>query len=216
MRPERLSALFLALAAALWTTPDDASAQNYRRGYGGGGGRAVTAAQAADYGMASLIRSQAQANLTNAQAAAEYEQARTLYLHNRLEMTKTYFENRALNRSYRQQEEARPVSSEAMAHYYEQAKPPKLAPSQLDPVSGQLTWPHMLTGDAYAPYREQLEAAFKLRAQHQEVNFSDVHSSTGGMHDELKKHINELAPQDYETGRKFIDSIEYEAHAPTT
>src|SRR5581483_2748126 len=104
----------------------------------------------------------------------------------------------------------KPPTSDAIAHFYDQMKPKKLTPSQLDPVSGQINWPKVLQDDAYATYRDQLQEMFKQRAEHQEVLYSEVHRTTEAMQSELKKSIEELGPQDYEAGHRFIEALDFE------
>ena len=83
-----------------------ASAQG--RGWGWGRGNyASTAQQAADYGMASMMRAQGYQNLQNSEAAKNYEQAKTLEIDNRKKWTETYFEMRKINRQARAEEPSR-------------------------------------------------------------------------------------------------------------
>ena len=105
-------------------------------GWGRMGGYASTAGQAADYGMAQVIRSQGYANLQNSEAAKNYEDARSKYLDNRLKGTKTYFEMRRYNKEYRQAEEGPRPTSEQLFRLAKDATPKALTPTELDPVTG--------------------------------------------------------------------------------
>ncbi|HWC89185.1 MAG TPA: hypothetical protein VG433_06010 [Pirellulales bacterium] len=184
----------------------------YRRGYGGGGG-ASTPAQAYAYGVGAIVRSQGQYNMMTAQAAVAAEQAKQLAIQNRVDATKAYFELKQINRDYQNSQRGQ-VSQQTMAQYYDRQKPKKLAPSQLDPVTGQIGWPVLLKAEAYQPYREQMQAIFKLWAHHQDVNHSEVLKTSQAMQAELKKHIDELPPQDFEDAHKFIETLAFEAHYP--
>ena len=191
-----------------------ASTSQARRYGGGGGGGGGTVQSAYLNGMGNLIRNEGMYNLETAQANIAQQQANTLYIQNRMLATKTYFEMREYNREARAAERSKPMSSDAASHYYDQLKPKKLSASQLDPVSGHVTWPLALQGEDYASYRLQLESLFKLRAQHQELNYNDVRQGSEGMATELRKHIDEFAPQDYESAHKFIEALAFEAHFP--
>ena len=182
-------------------------------GYGGGGGRASTAAQAYAYGVSSIVRSQGQYNLMSAQAAIAAQQANRLAIQNRVDATKAYFEMRQINKDYQNSQRSQ-VSQQSMAQYYEQQKPKKLPPSQLDPVTGQIRWPVLLRDATYQPYREQLEPMFKLWAKHQDLSYNEVRKASDAMLGELKKHINDLPPQDFEEAQKFIETLAFEAHFP--
>src|SRR6185437_2411248 len=206
--------LLLVLTGAVFLSSVDASqAQYYRRRYGGGGGGG-TAASNYMYGMSSVIQSEGAYNLMTAQAAIAAQQAESQYLQNRLAATQTYFEMRKMNKQYRDEERAKPMSSESLAHYYEQMKPKRMTATQLDPVTGKINWPAPLQDEAYTSYREQLDELYKLRAEHREFNYKDVQSAAEGMQVEFKKHLDDFAPQDFENSTRFIESLAAEAHNP--
>lgn len=182
--------------------------------YGGGGyGRATTPAQAYAYGVGAIVRSQGEYNMMTAQAAVAAQQANRLAIQNRVDATKAYFEMKQINRDYQNSLRSK-VSPQSMAQYYEQQKPKKLSPSQLDPVTGQIGWPVLLKDEVYQPYREQMESLFKLWAHHQDLQYSEVLKASEAMQAELKKHIDELPPQDFEDAHKFIETLAFEAHYP--
>ena len=106
------SVLLILAATVLLTSVDFSQAQYYRRRYGGGGGG--TAASNYMYGMSSVIQSEGAYNLMTAQAAIAAQQAEAQYLQNRLAATQTYFEMRKMNKQYRDEERAKPMSSEAL------------------------------------------------------------------------------------------------------
>jgi len=210
---KRFVAIGLMVSAMLCGTFDCGVAHGQRRrGYGGGGG-ASTPAQAYAYGVGAIVRSQGQYNMMTAQAAVAAEQARQLDIQNRVAATKAYFELKQINKDYQNSKRGQ-ASQQSMAQYYDQQKPKKLSLSQLDPVTGQIGWPVLLKDEAYQPYREQMQAIFRLWAHHQDVNRSEVLKTSAAMQAELKKHINELPPQDFEDAHKFIDALAFEAHYP--
>ncbi|HEY5315683.1 MAG TPA: hypothetical protein VIK18_24345 [Pirellulales bacterium] len=184
-----------------------------RRGGGGGGGGASTPAQAYAYGVGAIVRSQGQYNMMTAQAAVAAQQARQLAIQNRVDATKAYFELKQINKDVQNSQRGR-ASQQSMAHYYDQQKPKKLPPSQLDPVTGQIGWPVLLKAQAYQPYRDQMQAIFKLWAHHQDVNHSEMLKASQAMQAELKSHIDDLPPQDFEDAHKFIETLAFEAHFP--
>jgi hypothetical protein len=207
-----MKCLLIVLALAVFvSTADLSQAQYYRRRYGGGGG---TAASNYMYGMSSVIQAEGAYNLMTAQAAIAAQQAESQYLQNRLAATQTYFEMRQMNKQYRDQERAKPMSSEALTHYYEQMKPKRMAATQLDPVTGQIAWPAPLQDEAYASYREQLDSLYKQRAQHKDFSYNDVRLSAEAMQTEFRKHLAEFAPQEFENSNKFIEALTVEAHYP--
>ena len=79
-----------------------------RRGWGGGN-FASTAQQAADYGMASMMRAQGYQNLQNSEAAKNYQSAQSQLIDNRKKWTETYFDMRKTNRQARAEEDRKSV-----------------------------------------------------------------------------------------------------------
>jgi hypothetical protein len=207
-----MKCLPIVLVVAILLSTAEVGQAQYRRRYGGGGGG--TAASNYMNGMSSVIQSEGAYNLMTAQANIANQQAESQYLQNRLAATQTYFEMRQMNKQYREQERAKPMSSEALSHYYEQMKPKRMVPTQLDPVTGQITWPLPLQDEAYASYREQLDSLYKVRAQHKDFNYNDVRLAAEGMQTEFRKHLDEFAPQDFENSNKFLEALAVEAHYP--
>ena len=170
-----------------------------------GGGHASTAAEGYANGLGNVVRSQGIYNQLTAQAAISAEQARQLQLDNKLKATQTFFEMRRMNREYTAAERG-----DNRTNKYTSPPPRRrLSVSQLDPVTGQITWMPVLMDQAFAPYRDELQSLFTLRAQHQggDVTFTQVRRVTDAMNAELKKQINYLQPQDYINARRFIDTL---------
>ena len=63
-----------------------------------GGYRAATVAESHAYGLSSLIRARAHANLTNSKTALTYTAVRSRQLDNQLKTADTYFQMRAVYR----------------------------------------------------------------------------------------------------------------------
>lgn len=194
------AAVALALFAAV------AQAQYWRYG----NGHASTAAEGYANGMGNVIRSQGIYNQLTAQAAISAEEAKKLELENRLKATQTYFELRKMNREYTAAERAATTPSSKYA-----ARPTrkKLSVSQLDPVTGQITWMPVLMDAAFASYREKMQSIFTLRAQNEsgDVTYTEVRQLADAMDEILKQQINYLKPQDYIDAKKFLDALADEA-----
>src|SRR5688572_29419390 len=100
-------------------------------------------------GFADFVRSAGQAQLLNSEAAKNYEDARKKYLENRLVATQTYFDARRMNQEARRSERSPPLSMEAYARLARQQAPDRLSVSQLDPLTGTITWPQPLLRPDY-------------------------------------------------------------------
>jgi len=208
-----------ALALLTWLPAATAPAQ-----YGGfgfnRGGYASTAGQAAAYGMSEVLRAQGANNLENSEAAKNWEEAKTLEIQNRMRWTETYFEMRKTNRAARAAEEGPRVTQEQAIRMAKMAAPPRLGSTQLDPVTGHIEYPLVLTDDIFAPYREQLDKLFAERASSggslQYQQFQQIQQTVSKFIEVLKQHVGDYAAGDYGRARTFLDSIANESRLPSS
>ena len=110
-----------------------------------------------------MARARGQYNLLTARARVAAAEARRHELENRLRATELYFQIRELNRAYRAKLRGPRPTLEDLKRYAQATKPAPLSPSELDFITGQITWPILLRADRYAEYRAQLEALFAER-----------------------------------------------------
>jgi hypothetical protein len=202
-----LAALTAALpAAAQWG------------GWGYGSGMAVTAGQAADYGYSAVIASEGQANLSNSEAAKNWEQAKSMEIDNRAKWTETYFDMRRTNREKRAEEEGPRVPQEQAIRIAKMATPPRLDSTQLDPLTGHIEYPLMLRDGRFAENRSQLDSLFAHRASTQgSIDFEDqrkIRQTVSNFIDVLKAHVNDYPANDYGRARTFLDSLLHELRFP--
>lgn len=207
-----------SLAIALLLTAGDEAAAQWG-GWGGYmGGYASTAQQAADYGMASVIRSAGYANLQNSEAANNWEDAKTKEIDNRQKWTNTYFQMRKDNRAARAEERGPPVTQEQAIRLARKAAPPRLSSTQLDPVTGHISYPLVLTDDVFAPYREHVDKLFAERAASggsvSYSQFEEIQQAVDGFITALKQRIDRYAAGDYGAASNFLTSLAHEARFP--
>jgi hypothetical protein len=182
--------------------------------WGGTYHHASTAAEGAMRGYADVVRSAGAANLMNSQAAGYWEDARRKNIDNRVYSTEKYFEMRAINRAAREAERGPRPSMEDAIRYAEVRKPGRLSASELDPLTGMISWPVVLQHAVYQPYREGLEKAYAWRAN---AGFfgaeqaAEVHRLTTGLQKELKSHVNDYPPQSYIQAKKFVEALTFES-----
>jgi hypothetical protein len=204
--------LTLALALFVAATSRTAFAQFP---YWGGSYHASTAEESMANGMANVIQSAGQANLLNSAAARNYEEARSRDLDNRLKATNTYFEMRKMNREYTAQERGPKPSSEQMFRYARDRAPNRLGPAELDPLTGQISWPVILEDEAYKEYREKLDNLFAVRAKyHGQIapdQYLELQQTAKALDAELKKRIKDYPPTDYVKAKGILESLAYEA-----
>ena len=191
--------------------------------WGGGmgynrGGYASTAGQAAAYGMSEMARARGAENLQNSEAAKNWQEAKTVDIQNRLLWTETYFDMRKENRDRRAEEAGPRVTQEQAIRMARMAAPPRLGSTQLDPVTGHIEYPLILTDDSYAAYRNRLDSLFAHRAETGgSIQFSDyqaIQQAVSKFVDALKQRVKDYPAGDYGRARTFLDSLAHVATMP--
>ncbi len=187
-------------------------------GYNRGGGYASTAQQAAAYGYSAMMRAQGQENLMNSAAAKNWEQAKTMEIQNRLRWTETYFEMRKVNKEARAAEAGPRVTQDQAIRMAQSSLPPRLGSTELDPVTGHIDYPIILTQDIYDEYRRRLDTLFAHRAAAggsiQYNDLKEIETTVSKFIDTLKEHVREYAGGDYGRARTFLESLVREAKMP--
>ncbi len=212
-RVGRGAATLLGIAAALVTLPVEAK-------WGGGWGMnwSSTAQEGADRGLAAVVQAQGHAELMKSEAAKNWEEAKTLEIQNRLRWTETYFEMRQVNRDKRAEEAGPRVTQEQAIRLAKMAATPRLRSTQLDPVTGHIEYPLILTQDIYKQYRDRLDTLFAQRAASggsiRYDDFKVIENTVSQFVDLLQQHVSEYAAGDYGQARNFLDSLVNEARQP--
>lgn len=222
MHATALRHALLSLVAFGFFCTDDAEAQYvYNRPYGGLGyggynsyyplnwGGATVAGSYAN-GMGNLIRAQGAYNEMTAQAAQSAQAAYSMALDNRLKSQQAYYELQRVNRAEAAAKKQR--DSEIWARNVPPPKRPRLKPSQLDPVTGEITWDPLLMDPAFESYRNKLQAIFTQRAKDPtSVSYFQVSQITGPMRDFLDTKITEYPTNTFFSARHFIDAVAEES-----
>jgi hypothetical protein len=214
-----VAAAALAGAAVALAQTSQPIAPPSNSGYYGWSGyhHASTAAEGAARGMADVVRSQGEANLSNSAAAINYGIARSNQIQNRSAWTSTYFQMREENRRARAAERRPRATMADLVRYAQAGKPKPLSPSELDLISGAVQWPMWLQIGDYAHGRAELEKVFASRASIGTISPADymkVREVTTAMLGQLKGQIRDVPPAQYTAAKRFIESLAYEAARP--
>lgn len=188
-------------------------------GWGWGGGHASTAEQGMMEGMASMMQAAGARNLMNAQAAGFVEDARRKNIDNRMYGTDAYFQMRKTNREARAAEAGPKPTQEDLQRYARQRAPSRLSPSELDPLTGAISWPAVLRDEEYKAYRDQIEALYQKQVQAGYLTGAqrgEAQQAVAAMQADLKKNLKSYVPQDYVQAKKFTEGLNYELVAPRT
>jgi hypothetical protein len=164
-------------------------------------------------GAANLVQAAGQRNLSDSAAAINYSQARSMEMQNNLQYAQTYYEKRELNEQYRDSQRTK-TTPEQLFRINQQRLPKPLSTSQLDPVTGSLNWPGLLTQDQFTADRQAMEGLFAERAGHSHMSYQDysqVQEIGRRMENELQKQIRDVRPDDYIRAKSFLQSLMFEA-----
>lgn len=178
-------------------------AQYYDGGYGY---HSSTLEEGVQHGYADVVRSYGMANLLNSQAANQIEQARKVYIENRLKATQTYFEMRRYNTEARRAEHGTPLSMEQYVRLARDQAPEPLTATQLDPLTGMINWPAPLRISAYETFRRRIDRLFQDRATGYMV-YGEVQQAIADFAAQLKADIEKFPANDYVGAKKFLDSL---------
>lgn len=204
----------LAVAASLMPLLTADAQVYYENDY-----HAATAGESYLRGTGDLIRSAGAANMMNARAASELQDANSKYLDNRYKATETYFDMRALNRQARAAENPKPTT-EQLFRIAQEAAPDPLSTSQLDPLTGQINWPTALTDEAYGQTRDQIDQLVASRAQNSGrisySSYTQLKSLIAKLEADLKSNISKYPPQSYTSAKSFLKSLDYELDRAAT
>lgn len=164
-----------------------------------------------------MRRASGEYNLLSSQARIARAEARRYELENRLRATEVYFQMRLLNRQYRAMLRGPRPTLDALKRYAAAGRPDRLSPSELDAVTGEISWPVLLRDDRYTDYRAQLENLFAERAAADEISTASylrIHRTTRSFLKALEKRVAYVPQMDYIAAKRFLQSLAFEAREP--
>jgi hypothetical protein len=188
-------------------------------GYGGyrAGYHASTAFEGAARGFADYMRSQGQFNLSTAEAAVAASQARQQEIDNYQQWVDAYHNTRRKIREYRAAERRPRATAEDLIRYAQRARPDRPSPSELDALTGRVSWPVLLRHEAFAEHRTALGELFQKRAMDRHLqteHYLAIQEAIDAFESELKSRVRQLPLQDYASAKRFLRSLDYEAQLP--
>ncbi len=169
-------------------------------------------------GAAAAIQSAGQANYLNSIAAVNLQEAQRQALENQSTYVRNTLQNRELIQQYRERYRPRAPTAEEWKRVTEASLPERLAPDQLDPVTGELVWPHILRTDEYRPFRERIDVLFSNRTPDNSGDGSPAQRELASLIDAmkmlLKSNIKTVTLSQYSGAKWFLKSLDYEAQLP--
>ena len=154
--------LFTLAGTAWMLLPIDASAQWFG-GFGNMGYHASTVAEGEGNAISAVTRSRGQYQLDVSQARINNAQANAMDMQNRKQLATDYFETQNINKQNRfgdYAEKKKQHEKDALFQYGSEGRPTRLTSSELDPVTGQITWPIALEAPAFVQFTKPIDEAF--------------------------------------------------------
>lgn len=180
----------------------------------------------------SLIRAQGKAQVDRSKAMINYQEATSKYLDNQKKLAETYVarqkaqresihQRAEINKELAQQkqdaieaqkEKNLKLQESGLSPYYNAASSQDnetLNASQLNPATGEISWPESLMGSEYAASREKIQELYSLKnstgitsSLSQEINDEALK-----MKNILRGQIKTMLPNDYLAARGFIEGL---------
>ena len=179
-----------------------------------------TAAEGFQRGFADVVRSAGEANLNNSAAAINFEQARSMNMQNHLQYAETYFQMRQVNRQARAAESGPRLSTEQLFRIAHEQAPDRLSNSDLDPLTGDITWPIVLQGNEYSEYRDTLTSLFADRAREGGsvtiTELQQIRATTSDALATLRANIRNYPSNEYLKARRFLENLSFSGSPSAT
>jgi hypothetical protein len=166
------------------------------------------------HGIADVVRAAGGFNRESAEAALKHAEAQRMFIENRALAVQTYFDVREINRLRRAAELGPPPTYDSLVRMALAAAPQRLGQTELDTISGRITWPILLRSRANTATRAELETIFANRAVNGTISTEDyleVVRLTQTMLEDLRSQIAVLPAQQYMVAVRFVESLAYEA-----
>ena len=180
---------------------------------------AAVAAASPNRGVNINIGSQQGSNILDvSKAAINAQTAKAMALDNHLRGIETFFEGRRINKAARALEDGPRPTLEQVIKYSKMRLPRKLTDDQLDPNTGEITWPYVLTDSIYLEEEQVLQGHFHDRVEEGgSIGFEkgeEVSGSVARITDLMKENVSKYASGKYGEARSFMESLRYEFYLP--
>ncbi len=169
-------------------------------------------------GSAAVINAAGQKNYLDSIANVNRQEALRRRIENSNLHVKTYFENKEINRQYRERYKSTPPTKEQWDRITAASLPDRLNGDQLNATTGELVWPHILRTEEYKAMRERIDELMSSRTTDNSGDGSPVQRQLDplidGMKLLLKENIDKVSASQYAAAKWFLISLDYEAQQP--
>jgi hypothetical protein len=171
-----------------------------------------TADEGVQRGYADIVRSYGMASLLNAQSVNQIEQARKQYIENQGKAVQTWIDAHRYNNEYRRSLRPTPLSLEQYVRLAREQAPEPLTATQLDQLTGSISWPAALRKPEYEAFRKRIDRLFGDRATGYAV-YGEIPAACEEFAERVNADIMSFPPNDYIAAKKFLESLAWTARA---
>jgi hypothetical protein len=160
-------------------------------------------------GMASVISAKGDYNLSTSAAAVNMTQAQKQDIQNRQAATHAYFDMQATNRAGIAAKRSPRLSQEQLVRIAADSAPEAI---DLNPVSGQVSWPAVLQDQMFAQERAVVQQLLGKQAQYGGLGLSDRNQAgqaIESMSNKLRDEIRKIPSQEYIESKNFLKGLMY-------
>jgi hypothetical protein len=169
-----------------------------------------TVEEGSQRGYADVVRSYGMTTLLNAQAVNQIEQARKQYIENQMRAAQVYVDANRYMQEYRRSSRPAPLSLEQYVRLARDAAPEPLTATQLDQLTGMISWPAPLRKPEYEAFRRHIDRLFQERATGYAV-YGEIPAACEQFAEQLHADIMQFPPGDYVAAKKFLESLAWNA-----
>jgi len=169
-------------------------------------------------GQAALVEAQGSYVLDSSKAAINAQTARAMSLDNHLRTAETFFEARRINRINRDYEAGPRASFDQIVRMAAAGSPPRPTNLQLDPATGDISWPRLLRDPIYASYTSRIQRHFHNRsARGGSFDFTEAEDCDAAFAElvgRMRDNVHRYPGGEYGAARTFVDGLKREYDLP--
>jgi hypothetical protein len=162
------------------------------------------------HGYADVVRAYGMTTLLDAQAVNQLALARRQAIENQMRAAQVYVDGNRYMQEFRRSQRPAPLSLEQYVRLARDAAPEPLTATQLDQLTGMITWPAPLRKPEYETLRRHIDRLFQERATGYAV-YGEIPAACEQFAEKLRADIMQFPAGDYVAAKKFLESLAWSA-----